>query len=74
LPRLNNGQSLEFVRLLKGHEEDQEGAAFINISYDWLGFNVDLPELLRSFNVAHLVWVCTKNQVEGLIHLALISG
>jgi hypothetical protein len=48
--------------LLEGHEEDQKGTAFINIPYDWLGFNVDLPELLRSFNVAHLVCVYKKTR------------
>jgi hypothetical protein len=74
LPGLNDGQGLEFVRLLKGHEEDQKRTAFINIPYDWLGFNVDLPELLRSFKAAHLVLCTKKNQVEGLVHLALVSG
>jgi hypothetical protein len=59
--------------LLEGHEEDQKRTTFINIPYDWFGFNVDLPELLRSFKAAHLVCVY-KNQVEGLIHLALVSG
>jgi hypothetical protein len=60
--------------LLEGHEEDQKGTAFINISYDWFGFNVDFPELLRSFKAAHLVWLCTKKPGESLVHLALVNG
>jgi len=60
LPWFNDGQSFELVRLFKRHEKYQEGTAFINIPYDWLGFDVDLPDLLRSFNVAHLVYVYTK--------------
>jgi hypothetical protein len=55
LPGFNDGQGLEFIRLLKRHEEDQKGTAFINIPYDWFGFDVDSPELLRSFKAAHLV-------------------
>jgi hypothetical protein len=74
LPGLNDGQGLKFVRLLERHEEDQKRTTFINISYDWFGFNVDLPKLLRSFKAAHLVWCVQKTQVEGLVHLALISG
>ena len=46
--------------MLEGHEEDQKRTAFINISYDRFGFNVDLPELLRSFKAAHLVCVYKK--------------
>ena len=74
MPGFDDGQSFELVRLFKRHEKYQKGTAFINIPYDWLGFDVDFPDLLRSFNVAHLVCVYTKNQVEGLVHLASIKS
>ena len=66
MPRLNNGQSFEFVRLFKRHEKYQKGTAFINIPYDWLGFDVNSPDLLGSFNVAHLVCVYTKKPGEQI--------
>jgi hypothetical protein len=50
--------------LFKRHEEDQKGTAFINIPYDWFGFNVDFPKLLGSFKAAHLGCVCTKKPGE----------
>jgi hypothetical protein len=62
LPGFDDGQGLKFVRLLKGHEKDQKGTAFINIPYDWFGFNVDFPKLLGSLKAAHLVCVYKKTR------------
>jgi hypothetical protein len=53
LPWFDHGQSFEFVGVLKGHHKDQKRATIINSSYDWLGFDIDFPDFLRTIDVAH---------------------